>query len=1026
VTDRFRDMFVRRLAIAGFKSFADPIDLEFDSGLNVVVGPNGSGKSNIADALSWVLGSQAPASLRGGSMEDVIFAGSAGRPRLGRAEVTLTLDNSSGALPLDLTEVTISRFTDRSGASEYRINGVPCRLLDITELLSDTGIGRSLHTVVGQGQLDEILHARPEDRRRFIEEAAQIGKYRRRKERSLRKIERVEENLVRLQDMLSELTRAIRPLKRQAQAASVYSELVGEHTELRQRLAATDLKRLAEQGAGPDPEDDARREGLLHDELANVRARLESAAMERDSLSRAAEEAQQIAHGTARAADRVEALGRLGSERAAALAARLAAETEEGYRERIRLLENDLARWGTESESLRATAGGTLEEAERRRAEATSAKGAAEDAEATLAAARARETEAAAALVRAEGRESAGRAQIESFEARVASVAERRDLARQELERRRSSVEGAEQEVRALETELDAAAEAAAAAESRLEEARARADDLKSGLADRRAQRAASRARVDTLDEIAALLQDVAEVRERLRPLIDAARRRAHAAEDGEEEAARILAEAETAIEKRWTDVAREDEELRRLDALMSAAGDRLAGNRRRFEAREVEIAALDEELARLKEGLAAAQHAAIEERAALPARKAAVEEARRVREQAEHSVIEARERADAAGRSAARAELEARSAEERALAAEIRLEEAQAGIADAHAALKGLAGRQRALRRAKARAEDVSRAALEIGERGRSWASDAEGRAQRIRREAYDADVHLTSLRQRERELEQSLEEVTRRRNQAEIKRAELRARSEALVERSLEEWGLAEAELATLEVFHSEAEARAQERISELERQMRRMGQVNPRAAEEYAELIERETFLKDQIEDLKASRRDLLKIVREVDDTIERVFAEAYADVAREFAVVAERLFPGGSGGLRLLEPDDLLNSGIDVEIKPPGKNIKKLSLFSGGERALVALAFLFAIFRARPSPFYLLDEVEAALDDINLVRFLGLIEELEEQAQVMIVTHQKRTMEAADVLYGVSMAKDGVSKVVAKRFEEVVLP
>jgi chromosome segregation protein len=511
-----------------------------------------------------------------------------------------------------------------------------------------------------------------------------------------------------------------------------------------------------------------------------------------------------------------------------------------------------------------------------------------------------------------------------------------------------------------------------------------------------------------------------------LAPLIQAAQGQARESESEEEQAAQGVRDAEAAVEARWEDVARRDEELRRLDALMSAAADRLAGNRRRSEAREIEIAALDEELARIKEGLAAAQNAATEERAALPSRRAAADEARRLREQAEHSLVQARERAETARRSAAQAELAARSAEERALAARLRREEAEAGIADARAALEGLAGRQEALRRARTRAEAVSRAALEIAEHARSWAGDAEERAQRVRREAHDADAHLSSLRQRERSLEQSLEEVARRRSQAEIRRAELRARSDALVERSLEEWGLAEAELAALEAFEPDAEAHAQERIAELERQMKRMGPVNPRAAEEYAELVERETFLTDQIEDLKRSRRDLLKIVREVDETIERVFAEAYADVAREFAIVTERLFPGGSGSLELLEPDDLLNSGVDVEIKPPGKNIKKLSLLSGGERSLVALAFLFAIFRARPSPFYVLDEVEAALDDINLVRFLSLVEDIQQRAQVMIVTHQKRTMEAADVLYGVSMAKDGVSKVVAKRFEEVVLP
>ncbi|MDQ3951771.1 MAG: AAA family ATPase, partial [Actinomycetota bacterium] len=284
---------------------------------------------------------------------------------------------------------------------------------------------------------------------------------------------------------------------------------------------------------------------------------------------------------------------------------------------------------------------------------------------------------------------------------------------------------------------------------------------------------------------------------------------------------------------------------------------------------------------------------------------------------------------------------------------------------------------------------------------------------------------TQLEALRARERELGQSLEEVARRRNVAEVRRAETRARAAAVSERALEEWGLAPEDLRALGRLEPEEEAEARERVEDLDRQMKRLGTVNPRAAEEYAELAERESFLESQMADLRASKRDLMSIVTEVDETIVEVFGGAFADVAREFETVVQRLFPGGSGELRLTNPDDLLTSGIEIEARPPGKNVRKLSLLSGGERSLVALAFLFAIFRSRPSPFYLLDEVEAALDDVNLQRFLGLVDELEKRAQILIVTHQKRTMEAADVLYGVSMAKDGVSHVVAQRMEDVAL-
>ncbi|MEA2447978.1 MAG: chromosome segregation protein, partial [Actinomycetota bacterium] len=273
--------------------------------------------------------------------------------------------------------------------------------------------------------------------------------------------------------------------------------------------------------------------------------------------------------------------------------------------------------------------------------------------------------------------------------------------------------------------------------------------------------------------------------------------------------------------------------------------------------------------------------------------------------------------------------------------------------------------------------------------------------------------------------ELSVALEQATKISNEAEVRRAEAHARVQALGERSLEEWGIGPDELLQIEAFADVEEPAARTESEKLEREMRRIGAVNPNASEEYAELAEREQFLESQIEDLRASKRDLMKVVREVDDTIVTVFAEAFEDVAREFEGVFNRLFPGGTGRLKLMDPTDLLGSGIEIEARPPGKNVRKLSLLSGGERSLVALAFLFAIFRSRPSPFYLLDEVEAALDDINLLRFLGLIEELEERAQVLIVTHQKRTMEAADVLYGVSMAKDGVSNVIAKRMQDVTV-
>jgi chromosome segregation protein len=978
-------MYVKALKLAGFKSFADPTILEFEPGVNVLVGPNGSGKSNISDALSWVLGSQAPSTLRGASMEDVIFAGSQSRKRLGLAEVELTLDNASGLLPLDLAEVTISRLTDRSGQSEYRINGAPCRLLDVAELLSDTGIGRTLHAVVGQGQLDAILQARAEDRRQFIEEAAQIGKYRRRKDRSLKKIERVDDNLLRLNDVLLELRRTLRPLKRQANAAAMYSELLAEQRTIRQRLAATEAARLTARGAQVDPDAEAHRGALLADELKNVRARLAGAAEERRGLVDAAEGARQTAHRMARATDRLAGLRRLASERAEKVAARLSAETEEGYRERIKLLEAERSRWRAEEERLSSASDRLARTATEATAAAAALRSEREAADKELSRARAEETAAAQALVRAEGAEAAGRATLGSIEARVLAVRERREVTQHEVASDVEAVAKAGREIELLEAELDAKTEQAAFAEVRHEKT----------------------------------------IIDRLRPLVHDARTGARLASADEAEAGRILATAEDKAEAAWREVATQDEELRRLDALMAGAAERLAGVRRRREQHEIEVAALDEELARAQESLAAAERTATEERAALPARRAAVDEARDRREGAEGAMTAARALEHEADAAATDAAMDARSAEEKVLAAQLRSEEAESGIGDAEAALAGLEDLRAALRRQRDAAEQIAYLAQDAAARGERWTERAEAHAADARERAQTLERQVAQLRARERELGSGLEEVARKRSEAEVVRAETRARLDAIEERSIDEWGLRLVDLARLETLPEDQEADARSRSERLEREMRRMGPVNPNAAEEFGELSDREEFLIDQIEDLKSSRRDLMKVVREVDETILQVFGEAYEAVAREFEAVFQRLFPGGSGGLKLTNPDDLLTSGIEIDARPPGKNVRKLSLLSGGERSLVALAFLFAIFRARPSPFYLLDEVEAALDDVNLQRFLTLIEELERHAQVMIVTHQKRTMESADVLYGVSMNKDGVSRVVAKRMEEVVV-
>jgi chromosome segregation protein len=602
---------------------------------------------------------------------------------------------------------------------------------------------------------------------------------------------------------------------------------------------------------------------------------------------------------------------------------------------------------------------------------------------------------------------------------------ERRELRQREIEDDKNALSRAEEDVKALAAELDRVTESAAHAETVMETARDRAEALKSSLGTSHAERMAAEARLETLNEVKGLLSDIPVAVERLSRIHGDASESARLAAAGEEEAEQILGRADAEVETCWREVAALDEELQRLDALMSGAAERVAGARRRLEAHEVEAAALDDELSRTRDSLASAERSAAEDRAVLPERRAAVEDAREERQRSERALTEARSRVAAGSAAMREAELEARAAEERALGAQLRLEEAEAGIADARKALEGIADLRSSLEAAKARAEHVSEGAAEAAVSAGEWAIEAERRAEQARVAVAAGEQQMTALRARERELADALDEVAKKRNEAEVRRAEARARTESLAERSMEEWGLSIEALGSMEDFDDrEAADTARARVEELDKQMRRMGVINPRAAEEYAELAERETFLLEQIEDLKSSRRDLMRVIQEVDETIVQVFKQAFEDVAREFEGVFDRLFPGGSGRLKLTDPDDLLNSGIEVEARPPGKNVRKLSLLSGGERSLVALAFLFSIFRSRPSPFYLLDEVEAALDDFNLQRFIGLVEELEERAQIMIVTHQKRTMEAADVLYGVSMGKNGVSQVIAKRMEEVI--
>jgi chromosome segregation protein len=1111
-------MFLRSLTLRGFKSFADRTTLEFTPGISVIVGPNGSGKSNLVDAISWVLGEQGPRALRGGQMADVIFAGSEGRNGLGLAEVKLVIDNTAGLVPVPLSEIEISRAVFRSGESEYRIGGQVVRLLDIQELLSETGIGRALHTVVGQGQLEDVLTARPEERRQYIEEAAGIAKHRRRKERAHRKLNGLEQDLLRLQDVMTELKRQLRPLKQQAEMASRHEQLTEQAEELAWRLAAARLRGLYverdsrmsgwEQGVRLRTEARDRLSELDADlaRLAEAKSASEGALAEAEARLRiASQERTEAEQALRRAVDRVgEARSRLAQS--AAHAARLT--TLEGEQTRA-------------AESLAAT-GAALTERERELAAAEESFRAAEQARREAEDERRRRAE----------REAAHRAEFETVQRSLRSSEHERDRLLATLTQVTERVDTVERERAAIEAkieELDAEETPLAERHAALERDRVQlAEEVaaeQEALRDLEQQRAVIEARRQDLEETpgsrflsrrngkaAGLLRDLvttepgmsaalaaalgslrdAVVYERRddalaeapggdgavlavpgteshvlgstlpgeRPLLDlcTADRRAqplltrllrdvYVADDlGQAEAKhranprcsfvtpdgvlvgqsviRTAAEADAravalrenlrrvdhelaaarsslkpkaerleALEKELAEVAAElehaDQRITDAAEKLGRLAPQLSSLEKERELLEERLAGLDDAAAGWRETLASSEPVSDEEPPPLPpppeapmALRVEVETLRRDRHRLEEVLARlAGEREALSAQDPARLQEDVDTTESARAGAEAYLSEMEREVATADAA------------RVEAAAADRAAAEAE-GDANKSW-REAAGQLDRLREEYELQDRARADLERRITESERLLKEGH------ELQPADA---------------------VASLEDDDTPAEL---ERKAELvARRLGLLGKVNLLAQGEFQALQERHDFLAREIDDVRAARRDLLEVIEQIDEKIAELFGTAYRDVAVEFERLFGELFPGGRGRVVLTDPDTPLESGIEIEAQPGRKRVKRLSLLSGGERALTALAFLFSIFRARPSPFYLLDEVEAALDDVNLQRFIGLIRDFATTSQVLVVTHQKRTMEAADAMYGVSM-KDGATRVICQRFEGVDL-
>ncbi|MFD4752423.1 AAA family ATPase [Streptomyces sp. NPDC058426] len=1297
-------MHLKAMTLRGFKSFASATTLRFEPGITCVVGPNGSGKSNVVDALTWVMGEQGAKSLRGGKMEDVIFAGTTGRPPLGRAEVSLTIDNSDGALPIEYAEVTIARTMFRNGGSEYQINGDTCRLLDIQELLSDSGIGREMHVIVGQGQLDSVLHADPMGRRAFIEEASGVLKHRKRKEKALRKLDAMRANLARVQDLTDELRRQLKPLGRQAAVARRAAVIQADLRDARLRLLSDGLVTLrraldaevADEAALKERKEAAEsalktalsREARLEEAVRALAPRLQSAQHTWYELSRLAERVRgtvSLAEARVTSATSVPAEERRGRdpedlEREAARIREQEAELSEALEAAERALEDTVAHRGELERQL------AVEERRLR------------DVSRALADRREGLARLQGQVTAARGRATSARAEIERLATSRDEARERADVAHEEYERLRAEVEGLDAGDVAREERYEAARRACA-------EADAAHHDARDAAAAAERSRAATEARRDALalglrrkdgtgallaagDRLTGLLGPAAELlsvapgheahvaaglgtaadalavdgpeaaaqalrllraQEAGRAVLlladaagkdvalpdhvatsragatsgtphDAASRAEvrdvpaprdvpgapaatgpsgtrdvaprdvpHGASCGSDHAAtspaphdahrHVAHRVATSPDSRdvatndapdtvdipapldvpgrpLADLVRGPEDLlravRRLlrgmvavgtldDALalvrthpalvaVTAEGDVLGahlaqgGSAGAPSLIEVQ-ASVDEATAELEElsvrcaALAEAQEDAATRRADAAAVLEELERERRTADREKSAVAQrlgalagqAKGAAGEAERSAAaaaraqdaldRAEAEAAELEERLAVAEESSpfgdagewdgdEEPDTSVRDRLAAdganarqtemearlqlrtheerVKALAGRADGLDRA-ARAE---REARERAERrrarlrheaavARAVASGARqllahvevslGRAEEERAEAEryreEAERELTAERESGRGLKAELDKLTDSVHRGEVLGAEKRLRIEQLEGRALEELGvepsvlLAEYGPGTLVPSSPPAEgeelpedpehprnqprpfvrAEQEKRLKEAERAYQRLGKINPLALEEFAALEERHQFLSEQLEDLKKTRADLLQVIKEVDERVEQVFTEAYHDTAREFEGVFSRLFPGGEGRLLLTDPENMLTTGVEVEARPPGKKVKRLSLLSGGERSLTAVALLVAIFKARPSPFYVMDEVEAALDDTNLQRLIRIMQELQESSQLIVITHQKRTMEVADALYGVSMQGDGVSKVISQRLK-----
>jgi chromosome segregation protein len=1108
---------LKSVTLKGFKSFPDRTRLDFGPGVSVVVGPNGSGKSNVTDAVLWAMGEQSPLAVRGQSMQDVIFGGGHGVQARSAAEVEIVLDNCDGTVELPLSEISILRRLDRAGEGTYRLNGARCRLTDVIDVLSDTGLGKETHSVISQGRVEAIVTSKARDRRMLIEEAAGLGKHRKRRRRAQLKLERTQENLDRALDVEREARTRLRPLKRQAEAAELHERLERQTLQARWELV----------------EDSARasREQLAAAEAGVAEARAQRDAIE-TRLQQTIEQRGRAERALAQRSERHDVLsqrvyaGRSSHERLGLRAEQVAAATQ--------ALERRIERSAQQLDEL--TAGGSRPaEDQDDGARAQQARVAALEAQlAEIAAQREREVGSEVAeLERELARERLGAEQAAADAAAAQAARERADAelaqARERLSERERAMHDARREAARLGAELAAANQflrghAGVGAGEQQGAPRSLSEHLRVQDGYELALAAALGGRLD-----AALVEDVAGAES----LLDRA---------GPDGATALLAGspagASPAAAPRPAGGQAPAPGARRLLELVSGPADVLELTRRMLadawvverledlpqdfggvgvtrggrvlfagwgEVRQLGEGGTERVLARRNERdrlIASVECAAREEQEAKAAcaesldrargREASrreAEEALRERERAlteageavrrSEWLIEQRRAAPAQGPLAVRrAELEGELAAERRQAERDRRE-----VAQRRAQIARLRAQQSADAELLPRARRLSAALDGAGEAVQAFVSSLEQELLADRRAGQEMAGELSRCAAQEAEIQAALRGAGEAVTGAEVAAQRLRDQA-GEIELELESLagrlgraptqGERDGEQPAPAALSAEEVAALRTRVERLTRRREQLGPVNPLAQQEYAEAVEHVEEMERRRGDLEAALRELRAVIRETDRQIQETFQETFQAAARNFEELAQDVFPGGSGRLVLVseeqptrgvlggqslgadgsagagvlgeraggEPapagedpeaaeaaaeqeaqagerqeEELL--GVEIEITPAGKSTKRLSLLSGGEKSMTALAFLFAVFLARPCPFYILDEVEAALDDLNLDRFLALLRRYSDRAQFIVITHQKRTMEAADWLFGVSMGGDGVSKVLSRR-------